>query len=147
VSIYSTAINFDATEHEVECARWVEVDRDDAKPQMIAAGRKYRRAPEQDCTCGAGPIIYTGSHVLPSDEDPRGGSFSACYIPGFIDRSDRPALGEDDFPPHPWLRVWVDGGESDDYQGSVALLDRKQVAELHTFLGKWLAGDPDAETA
>jgi hypothetical protein len=77
------------------------------------------------------PIRYQQSHILPSDDDPRGGNVDVAFIPGFIERTDRPPLSEDDAPMHPWLRLSVDD--------ATVVLDRKQVARLHETLGRWLA--------
>jgi hypothetical protein len=159
MSIYATAISFDADNHEPECVMWVEVEGDEGPRQwgLICDGRKYWLDKDRDCTCRCGPIAYQGSHVLPADTDRRAGSFSACYIPGFIERTGRPPVSSDedhDYPAHPWLRVWVDEGDTDESvsteSSSATLLDREQVSKLHAFLGEWLEaqtrdeGDTDA---
>lgn len=55
------------------------------------------------------PWIYQGSHVLPSEEDPRGGEIGLAYIPSHITRDGRDDQPEDGTP-WPWLRVSVDTG-------------------------------------
>jgi WhiB family redox-sensing transcriptional regulator len=91
---------------------------------------------------GPAPITYRGSHILPSDQDLRAGRLDLAHIPGFIDRTDRPALhdGEEgDFPAHPWLRMRLESTDSDDpteeRRYADVLLDREQVAALHAYLG------------
>jgi hypothetical protein len=50
--------------------------------------------------------MYQGSHVLPSEGDPRGGEIGLAAIPSHITRD-----GRDDQPfdgaPWPWLRVHI----------------------------------------
>jgi hypothetical protein len=94
---------------------------------------------------GAAPIVYGGSHILPSDQAPRAGRLDLAHIPGFISRTDRPALheGEEaDWPYHPWLRIGLESTDPDwpeDARRYVdAVLDREQVAGLHAYFGQWL---------
>lgn len=79
------------------------------------------------------PIRYQRSHVLPSDDDPRGGSVDVGAIPGFIGAKGRPPIADEAAGEewvHPWLRLSVDD--------VTAVLDRKQVERLHETLGRWL---------
>lgn len=50
---------------------------------------------DEDEPCGA-PLIYRLAHVLPSDDDPRGGSVDLGYIPGFITRDGLDVDGDSD---------------------------------------------------
>lgn len=62
-----------------------------------------------DEPCGP-PWIYQGSHILPDEDDPRGGNVGLALIPSHITRD-----GRDDAPeegqPWPWLRLSVDRGD------------------------------------
>lgn len=50
----------------------------------------------QDCDeDGPAPITYRGSHILPSDDDPRGGILDTASIPPWITRDGRCVLGCD----------------------------------------------------
>jgi hypothetical protein len=142
VSIYATAVDFDASQHDPECAKWIEVTGTGEADRwtMLAGDRKYRLDSDRACSCRCGPIHYQGSHVLPSDDDPRQGFLSACLIPGFIERTGRPPVNSDDedYPAHPWLRIFA-GDDGDDPGLATVILDRVQVAELHSFFGDWLA--------
>jgi hypothetical protein len=94
---------------------------------------------------GLAPIVYQGSHILPSNQDPRAGRLDLAAIPGHIERTGRPALhdGEtEDWPYHPWLRMGAESTDPElpDKQRRYVdfLLDREQVDALHTYLGQWL---------
>lgn len=91
------------------------------------------------------PIVYQGSHVLPSDEDRRGGGIDVAAIPDHITRD-----GRDDAPEgalKDWLRLSVDSEDSDErhegkvYQPggrAVVVLTRPQVERLRDTLTEWL---------
>lgn len=79
------------------------------------------------------PIVYRGSHVLPADDDQRGGAVLLCQIPGHISRDGRDDLNDPDGAVWPYLRLSV---HTDGH--AAAVLDRRQVEQLHTFLGEWL---------
>jgi hypothetical protein len=140
MSIYATSLYLDADDHDEACTRWAPWPNDTPCPPgrcaLIANGRTYVEDPTRPCTCGVGPIAYQQSHVLPADDDPRGGSFDLAEIPGFITRGDRKltfADGEDpDYTERvwPWLRASVNG--------ETVVLDRAQVARIHAYLGEWL---------
>jgi hypothetical protein len=81
------------------------------------------------------PIVYQGSHVLPSKDDPRGGHFDLGLINGWITSQGRPGPADEEAL-WPYLRV----GAGDVEGGRVELvLDVGQVERLHTDLGWWLA--------
>lgn len=52
------------------------------------------------------PWIYQGSHILPSMDDPRGGSVGLAEVPSHITRDGRDDQPEDGRP-WPWLRLSV----------------------------------------
>lgn len=86
------------------------------------------------CDCGLvdAPIVYQGSHVMPSDDDPRGGGVDIASIPAFVrNGADPDAEGW-----LPWLRFGINEG--------VVILDRRGVELVHRSLGEWLAGLPAA---
>jgi hypothetical protein len=121
MSIYCSIFDF-GSEHKPRCRR------------VIKIGRGYiERNDALECTCGNCPIIYQGSHVLPSNKDERGGEFGISAIPDHITRNGRrgnPKDGEW----YPWLRVHLDGGGRD-----TVILNKKQVVELRDALNEWIA--------
>ena len=88
------------------------------------------------CDCGTptAPIIYQGSHIVPADTDPRGGTIDIAGIPGHITRPGLPPTNTDDetLPWHPWLRLGVNS--------ETVVLDRRGVELVHRELGEWLTG-------
>lgn len=95
------------------------------------------------------PIVYEGSHVLPSDGDRRGGSVEVAAIPNHIERPDRPELPEGALKD--WLRLAVRSVDSESWcQGewrsgpyveggdATVLLTRRQVTRLRDTLTSWL---------
>lgn len=104
---------------------------------------------------GAAPIVYQRSHVLPADDDPRAGRLDLAHIPGFISRTGRPAVSDEDsdFPCHPWLRMGLESTDPNspepDRRYADVVLDREQVIALHEYLGQWLAdaaAPPEADS-
>lgn len=93
------------------------------------------------------PIIYRGSHILPSDTDPRGGLLMLGLIPSHINHGGDD--GPDDDAPRPWLRLsvaarivtdldarpWELVGTAPRMQDVV--LDATQVRELRDALTAW----------
>jgi len=115
--------------HAETCAYWVETPPSSG---CLEPGR------EEDCTCKKlhAPIVYKGSHVLPSMDDERGGSVDLALIPGFIQREGRDAERPDndessDFPAWPFLRFGVNG--------EAVVLDRAGVELVARQLNDWLA--------
>lgn len=58
------------------------------------------------------PLVYQGSHVMPTTDSPRGGSVDLGYLPGFIthegrDRAGTPGDQAGDEGVWPWLRLSV----------------------------------------
>lgn len=141
MSIYASVIHFDADDHADHCARWVPCTREEAQTAGRAAfadDKHWRYDRAQPCTCQAGPLRYQGSHVLPSDDDPRAGCVEVGMIPGFIEREGRELIGatEDDHPCWPWLRLSVSEG--------TAVLTRTQVQEIRDYLDHWLSNTGEA---
>lgn len=139
MSIYATWLSLGETEHEDGCAVWVEVE-----PGCFEHSGK-------PCTCGLPrcPIVYEGSHVLPSDADRRGGGVDIASIPDFIERDgrdDAQGAGLKD-----WLRLSVsaspsttrDRGKPYVRGGHVTVvLTRQQVQEVRDTLTSWLEREP-----
>lgn len=86
---------------------------------------------DADAPCGP-PWIYKGSHILPADDDPRGGEISLALIPSHITRD-----GRDDAPengrPWPWLRLYVDLPGDD----PTILINPQQARHLAQQLTDW----------
>lgn len=93
------------------------------------------------------PIVYEGSHVLPSDTDRRGGSVEVAAIPNHITRDGRDDATDGSLKD--WLRLSVRSVESADpgafyAADATVLLTRRQAARLRNTLSEWLdrpAGD------
>ena len=78
------------------------------------------------------PWVYRGSHLTPSDTDPRAGSIGLAVIPSHITadgRDDQPSDG----PPWPWLRLHLDVVGDD----PAVLIDPAQARFLATQLATW----------
>ena len=86
-----------------------------------------------DEPCGP-PWIYQGSHVLPAEDDPRGGEIGLALIPSHITRDGRDDSPEDGAP-WPWLRLSLDGlpPEAD----HAVVLNREQAGHLIDQLTAW----------
>lgn len=132
MSIYSSMWAPDDAEHQEGCAVYVE----------DPPGSNIYDFSGKPCDCGQpdAPLIYRGSHVLPSDDDPRGGSVDLACIPDHITRD-----GRDDAPEgalKDWLRLSVHEhgdtpGEPTPGDASV-VLTRPQVERLRDELTWWL---------
>lgn len=97
------------------------------------------------------PIVYQGSHILPSDDDRRGGGIDVAVIPDHITRD-----GRDDAPEgalKDWLRLSVDSEDSDtQHEGktyvpggrAVVVLTPWQVERLRDTLTEWLEREATA---
>lgn len=91
------------------------------------------------------PIVYEGSHVLPSDNDRRGGSVEVAAIPDHITRDGRDDASEGALKD--WLRLSVDSLDSiKTYKdapyvsggSATVVLTRNQVERLRDTLTAWL---------
>lgn len=89
------------------------------------------------------PIVYRRSHVLPSADDPRGGSFELASIPAFLTRDGCDDSKEDGTTCWPYLRVSLNTTDPDE---DTVVLDRAQVEALRDELTGWLDRvDPDLD--
>lgn len=75
------------------------------------------------------PYVYQRSHILPSEDDVRGGDVQLAEVPSHITRDGRDDQPEDGRP-WPWLRVSV--GQED------AVLHARQVRQAWESMGAWL---------
>jgi len=75
------------------------------------------------------PYEYRGSHILPSEDDPRDGVVQLAEVPSHITRDGRDDQPEDGTP-WPWLRLSVNQAD--------VVLNRAQAREMHERLGAWL---------
>lgn len=101
MSIYGTGWSCDADAHADDCLRWVSCTC--PTPQhygmTLTDGRRhYRYDADMPCSCGAGPIVYRGSHILPTADSLRGGLLA-------FDEINDP--DNDDSGPLPFLRVTI----------------------------------------
>lgn len=92
------------------------------------------------------PYVYRGSHVVPADGDPRGGSLGVAAIPNHChpDADRSPDRDEDDVShrvdflrldltedPTTYRYEWHNGD-------ATVVLDRRQVTVLRDTLNRWL---------
>ena len=91
------------------------------------------------------PWVYQGSHILPAQDDPRGGSIDVAAIPNHITRDGRDDGSEG---LHDWLRLSVleDAATERPRQKGHAtvVLDRGQVELLRDTLTHWLDAEERA---
>lgn len=118
MSVWATFWSAD-DEHARACAVWESISDHAVK---IGNG---------PCTCRLrdAPIAYQGSHVLPDEDDQRGGYVGLALVPSHITRDGRDDQ-PDDGQPYPFVRLSV--GQED------AVLDEQQAAAMHQALGEWL---------
>jgi hypothetical protein len=94
----------------------------------------YASIPGLDADTPPGPPwTYQGSHILPAEDDPRGGSIGLALIPSHITRDgrdDQPADGT----PYPWLRLSID--TEDDH--AAVVLNPQQARYLAEQLTAWV---------
>lgn len=143
MSIFTTLMAIDDDGHEPGvCARYVEATREAAYAcgrMAVAYGFHYVYEDGVACTCGnLAPIIYRGSHVNPTQEDPRGGYLLVCGIPDHC----HPSAVDDHGQPVEYLRLSV-GEDPSTYNGNepgqaTLVLTIKHVAELRDTLTVWL---------
>lgn len=91
---------------------------------------------EHACTCGQpdAPLVYQGSHILPSDSDRRGGYVDIALIPAHVrywrEHPDAPVATEPEEPPEPFLRLGVNN--------ETVILTRRNVKQVADTLNGWL---------
>lgn len=88
---------------------------------------------DRPCTCGQpdAPLVYQGSHVLPSETDKRGGYVDIASIAGFITRDGRDESDLDYDTPWSYLRFGVNG--------ETVILTERNVRQVADTLNEWLA--------
>lgn len=120
VSIYGSLPAPNDDEHEDSCVRW---DKRDNCWEIS----------NRPCDCGQpdAPLVYHGSHVLPSEDGERGGSVDLALIPSHITRDGRDDQPEDE-KPWPFLRFGVNE--------ETVVLTLRNVRQIHETLTEWLAG-------
>lgn len=118
MSIYASLAAPDEDKHEDGCAYYV------LRNECYEISGKR-------CDCGQprAPIIYQGSHILPSDSDSRGGWVDIALIPSHITRDGRDDKAEDESP-WPYLRFGVNGER--------VVLTRAHVEQIAKTLTRWL---------
>ena len=141
MSIYGTFLTLSDDDHEDGCAIYVE----------NPPGSSCFEFSGKPCSCGTprAPIVYEGSHILPSDDDRRGGEVQLASIPDFITRDGRDDAKGDGLKD--WLRLSVCSLNSEmQYQGAPyvtagqadVVLSRSLVKELRDALTGWLEREP-----
>lgn len=94
-----------------------------------------------DEPCGA-PWVYQGSHILPAEDDLRGGEIGLAQILSHITRD-----GRDDAPadhrPWPWLRLHI-AADDDDPAVIINPAQARELAEQLTAWADW--ADPTEES-
>lgn len=95
---------------------------------------------DEDEECGP-PWLYQGSHILPREDDPRGGDVGFALIPSHITRDGRDDQPEDGAP-WPWLRLhlYVPGDDP------CVLIDPAQALHLAQALTAWATQAGGAQT-
>ena len=124
MSIYASLDAPDELHHDAGCDAWE--DLGEGVRVLTVLPQPIRPC---SCTRALVPLIYQGSHVLPSDADARGGNVDLSSISGHIRREGREPPPNDD-QPYPYLRVGVNQAR--------VVLTRDQAALMHRSLGKWL---------
>lgn len=139
MSIYCSSLMFSDDDHTHGCAFYVE----------DPPGSDCYEISGRPCDCGipTAPLIYQGSHVLPSDSDSRGGDVEIADIPDFIrrdGRDDGQGTGLKD-----WIRLTV--VESPETYGppqrglATVVLTREQAGGMRDWLTTWLDREPLGE--
>lgn len=137
MSIYATWLMLGGENHDVErCAAYFE----ESPGCWDFTGKA--------CDCDAWqerPLVYEGSHHLPSDSDPRGGLLEVGAIPDHVTHT-----GRDDAPEgalKDWLRIGISSEnsrtqfEAKPYQkagAATVVLSRPLVEKLRDTLTTWL---------
>lgn len=136
MSIWSTTLDFAADDHDPSCDRWVPCTREEAEEAghwMGGGGQYARHDPTRPCTCGAGPLAYQRSHVLPRADHPRAGYLDLASVAFHIGPDGRydEQRDMDDHHHLPFLRLSARGS---DEEPDTVVLDRRQAQELRDAL-------------
>lgn len=120
MSIYGSLSAPSDSEHTDDCAMW---DKQG----------DWWEISDRPCDCGQpdAPLVYQGSHILPSENDERGGDVDIALIPGFIERDGRDQAFENDDAVWPYLRFGVNG--------ETVVLTERNVREVADTLNHWLS--------
>lgn len=157
MSIYASWLTIADDEHAHDCAKyrllgeyrlsdgwgdgWAMVTNSGTPGMHLA----YARVPDASCTCGnPAPIVYQGSHVNPSEGDPRGGSVDFAAIPNHCHPSVR-GSESDEGPPVEFARLSVHEDQSTYHGGqpgyATVVLERAQVEKLRDTCTQWLESE------
>jgi hypothetical protein len=119
---------------------WLMLAHPDQRAAELAAAGRIRCDYSRDREIGS-PYVYQGSHVVPAEADPRGGSLEIGSIPNFL-HHDADQNAEDLSRRVEFIRIGITedsstyhGGEPGD---ATVVLDRRQVTELRDTLTQWL---------
>jgi hypothetical protein len=120
MSIYASLEAPNDDEHLEGCAIWV----------VVSEG-VYEYG-DEPCDCGRpdAPLVYKGSHVVPTEQDERGGWVDLALIPGHIRHPDIEVMWDPDMAPLPFLRFGVNE--------ETVVLTRHNVEMIHKSLSIWL---------
>lgn len=122
MSIYGSWAAPADDEHADDCARWEKHDN-------------VWEISDRPCDCGQpdAPLVYQGSHVLPSESDQRGGYVDIASIGTHVrfwrDNPDAPTASEPEGH-EPFLRFGVNEG--------TVVLTRRNVEMVAASLNEWL---------
>jgi hypothetical protein len=128
MSIYAS-LRAPSDDHAETCAIWI------PDPKFGDGGLMEGDPSLCSCKLRHAPIVYKGSHVLPSLTDERGGWLDIALIPGFVQREGRESEQPDndemsDYPAWPFLRFGVNE--------STVVLDQDAVGDIVGTLTYWL---------
>ena len=132
MSIYGSMSAPNNREHEDDCDKW---DKHEGHWELS----------KRPCTCGQpdAPLVYQGSHVLPSEDDERGGWIDIACILAHVrfwrENPDAPVEDEPDWPNvEPFLRFGVNE--------STVVLTERNVRQIADTLNEWLAARAQSTT-
>lgn len=112
-------------EHADDCGAW---DKSDGVWSLS----------KRPCTCGQpdAPLVYQGSHVLPSDDDKRGGWVDIACIGAHVRFwRENPDASTDDEPDWPNVEPFLRFGVNSE----TVVLTQRNVEQIAATLNEWLA--------
>ena len=127
MSIFASLATLSDDQHSDECARW---------DKRESGGGEIWELSDRSCDCGQldAPLVYQGSHILPTELDERGGYVDIALIPAHVrywrENPDAPSETEPESPPEPFLRFGVNE--------SRVILTRHHVEGIVRELQWWL---------